>query len=70
MPETLGLGLGLGLCQHSSFYAQTGAYRDMVVTHLFQILAFTAMEPPTVPDFWALVTTTPVGLCENAHSGH
>jgi glucose-6-phosphate 1-dehydrogenase len=24
-----------------------GAYRDMVVTHLFQILAFVAMEPPT-----------------------
>ena len=25
----------------------TGAYRDMVVTHLLQILAFMAMEPPT-----------------------
>ena len=25
----------------------TGAYRDMVVTHLFQVLAFMAMEPPT-----------------------
>src|SRR4029078_12125906 len=23
------------------------AYRDMVVTHLFQVLAFMAMEPPT-----------------------
>ena len=30
-----------------SFYEQTGAFRDMVVTHLFQILAFVAMEPPT-----------------------
>ena len=29
------------------FYEQTGAYRDMVVTHLFQVLAFVAMEPPT-----------------------
>ena len=29
------------------FYEQTGAYRDMVVTHLFQILGFMAMEPPT-----------------------
>jgi glucose-6-phosphate 1-dehydrogenase len=29
------------------FYETTGAYRDMVVTHLFQILAFMAMEPPT-----------------------
>ena len=41
VPETLGLG------QRSAFYEQTGAYRDMVVTHLFHILAFMAMEPPT-----------------------
>jgi glucose-6-phosphate 1-dehydrogenase len=31
----------------AGFYEVTGAYRDMVVTHLLQILAFTAMEPPT-----------------------
>jgi glucose-6-phosphate 1-dehydrogenase len=41
VPETLGLG------KRASFYEQTGAYRDMVVTHLFQILGFMAMEPPT-----------------------
>jgi glucose-6-phosphate 1-dehydrogenase len=41
VPETLGLG------NRSAFYEATGAYRDMVVTHLFQILAFMAMEPPT-----------------------
>jgi glucose-6-phosphate 1-dehydrogenase len=41
VPETLGLG------RRSAFYEQTGAYRDMVVTHLFQILGFMAMEPPT-----------------------
>ncbi len=41
VPETLGLE------QRGDFYEGTGAYRDMVVTHLFQILAFTAMEPPT-----------------------
>jgi glucose-6-phosphate 1-dehydrogenase len=41
VPETLGLGT------RAAFYETTGAYRDMVVTHLFQILAFTAMEPPT-----------------------
>ena len=41
VPETLGLGNRIG------FYEKTGAYRDMVVTHLFQILAFMAMEPPT-----------------------
>ncbi|HEY6640564.1 glucose-6-phosphate dehydrogenase [Povalibacter sp.] len=41
VPETLGLGTRAG------FYEATGAFRDMVVTHLFQILAFVAMEPPT-----------------------
>src|ERR1700728_2515020 len=44
VPETLGLGT------RSGFYEKTGAYRDMVVTHLFQILAFMAMEPPTALD--------------------
>jgi len=37
----------LGLEQRAEFYESTGAYKDMVVTHLFQVLAFTAMEPPT-----------------------
>ncbi|MCL2541655.1 MAG: glucose-6-phosphate dehydrogenase [Nocardioidaceae bacterium] len=37
----------LGLEQRAGFYESTGAFRDMVVTHLFQVLAFTAMEPPT-----------------------
>ena len=37
----------IGLEQRAAFYESTGAYRDMVVTHLFQILAFMAMEPPT-----------------------
>jgi glucose-6-phosphate 1-dehydrogenase len=31
----------------ANFYESTGAYKDMVVTHLFQVLAFVAMEPPT-----------------------
>src|ERR1700753_2072927 len=37
----------LGLEHRAAFYEQTGAYRDMVVTHLFQILGFMAMEAPT-----------------------
>jgi glucose-6-phosphate 1-dehydrogenase len=41
VPETLGLG------KRAGFYEGVGAFRDMVVTHLFQILAFMAMEPPT-----------------------
>ena len=41
VPETLSLG------KRAGFYEAIGAFRDMVVTHLFQILAFMAMEPPT-----------------------
>ncbi len=41
VPETLSVGTRAG------FYESAGAFRDMVVTHLFQILAFVAMEPPT-----------------------
>ena len=41
VPETLGLE------SRVAFYERTGAYRDMVVTHLMQVLAFMAMEPPT-----------------------
>jgi glucose-6-phosphate 1-dehydrogenase len=37
----------LGLDGRTAFYEMTGAYRDMVVTHLMQVLAFMAMEPPT-----------------------
>ena len=48
VPETLGLG------KRAGFYEQTGAYRDMVVTHLFQILGFMAMEPPTALEPWPI----------------
>ena len=40
VPETLTIK-GRG-----AFYDATGAYRDMIVTHLFQVLAFVAMESP------------------------
>jgi glucose-6-phosphate 1-dehydrogenase len=30
----------------ANFYEQTGAFRDMVVTHLLQILGIVALEPP------------------------
>jgi glucose-6-phosphate 1-dehydrogenase len=36
----------LGLDRRANFYADTGADQDMVVTHLFQVMAFVAMEPP------------------------
>jgi len=41
VPETLSVD------SRAAFYEGTGAFRDMVVTHLFQVLAFMAMEPPT-----------------------
>ena len=41
VPETLSVD------DRGAFYDSTGAYRDMVVTHLFQVLGFVAMEPPT-----------------------
>jgi glucose-6-phosphate 1-dehydrogenase len=30
----------------AAFYDATGAYRDMIVTHLLQVMGFVAMEPP------------------------
>jgi glucose-6-phosphate 1-dehydrogenase len=40
VPETLSIE------GRAAFYEGTGAFRDMVVTHLFQVLGFLAMEPP------------------------
>jgi glucose-6-phosphate 1-dehydrogenase len=44
VPETLSIE------GRADFYDRTGAYRDMIVTHLFQVLGFVAMEPPTALD--------------------
>jgi glucose-6-phosphate 1-dehydrogenase len=41
VPETLSIE------GRADFYDKTGAFRDMVVTHLLQVLGFVAMEPPT-----------------------
>jgi glucose-6-phosphate 1-dehydrogenase len=40
VPETLSVE------GRAAFYDATGAYRDMIVTHLFQVMGFVAMEPP------------------------
>jgi glucose-6-phosphate 1-dehydrogenase len=40
VPETLGIG------DRGQFYDATGAVLDMLVTHLFQVAAEVAMEPP------------------------
>jgi glucose-6-phosphate 1-dehydrogenase len=39
--ETVGVG------NRTAFYDKTGAIRDMIQSHLLQIFAFVAMEPPT-----------------------
>jgi glucose-6-phosphate 1-dehydrogenase len=44
VPEKLGIGT------RAQFYEPTGALRDMVVTHLLQVLSVIAMEPPTSMD--------------------
>ncbi|MGH2692686.1 MAG: glucose-6-phosphate dehydrogenase [Actinomycetota bacterium] len=38
----------IGIEGRGRFYERTGALRDMVQTHLFQVLSFLAMEPPAV----------------------
>ena len=75
VPETLGLG------KRAGFYEQTGAYRDMVVTHLFQILAFMAMEPPTALEpapiseeknkvFRSMLPIQPANVVRGQYSGY
>ena len=44
VPETLSIE------NRGAFYEETGAFRDMVVSHLFQVLGFLAMEQPTSLD--------------------
>jgi glucose-6-phosphate 1-dehydrogenase len=39
----------------AGFYEQTGAFRDMVVTHLFHLLGFVVMEPPARLDAQSLL---------------
>ena len=75
VPETLGLG------NRAGFYEHTGAFRDMVVTHLFQILGFVAMEPPTALEpkpiseeknkvFRSMVPIEPVHVVRGQYSGY
>ena len=52
VPETVGVDGRAG------FYEATGAYRDMVVTHLFHVLGFVAMEPPTTLDARSIAEET------------
>lgn len=49
VPETLGIGTRAG------FYDRTGAFRDMIVTHLLQVLSFVAMSPPATMEALDLI---------------
>ncbi len=75
IPETLGLD------RRASFYEQTGAFKDMVVTHLLQVLAFVAMEPPTALEpraiseeknkvFRSLMPIMPTDVVRGQYSGY
>ena len=44
----------IGMEGRGKFYEQTGALRDMVPNHLFQLIAMTAMEPPVSFDAEAI----------------
>ena len=75
IPETLGLE------SRVDFYESTGAYRDMVVTHLLQVLAFIAIEPPTALEpgaigeeknkvFRSLMPIDPANVVRGQYSGY
>ena len=49
----------LSLEGRAAFYEPIGAFKDMVVTHLFQVLGFVAMEPPTA------LAPGPIGVEKN-----
>jgi Glucose-6-phosphate dehydrogenase, C-terminal domain len=63
-----------GIEGRGSFYERTGAMRDLISTHLFQVLTFLAMEPPVSfePDRLRDETVKVLHatrLCEPAHVG-
>jgi glucose-6-phosphate 1-dehydrogenase len=75
VPETLGIEM------RGSFYEQAGAFRDMIVTHLFQVLGFVAMEPPTSLEpralglerekvFDAMAPLSPDGVVRGQYAGY
>ena len=70
----------VGVGQRTAFYDQTGTIRDMIQSHLLQVLAFIAMEPPTdytpnhvrnekIKVIDALVPTTPDKVLEHCALG-
>jgi glucose-6-phosphate 1-dehydrogenase len=75
IPETLGLDTRV------EFYESTGAFKDMVVTHLLQVLAFVAIEPPTALEpraiseeknkvFRSLMPISPANVVRGQYEGY
>lgn len=52
VPELLSIG------SHAACYEQAGAFREMVVTHLFQVLSLEAPKSPTSLQLGSLVDET------------
>jgi glucose-6-phosphate 1-dehydrogenase len=75
VPETISIEM------RGSFYEETGAFRDMIVTHLFQVLGFVAMEPPISLDprhlgverekvFEAMLPLSPADAVRGQYAGY
>jgi len=75
VPEAIGIGSRAG------FYDHIGALRDMVVTHLFQVLSFIALEPPSelnrnaiaeekLKVFDSMVALDPAGVVRGQYEGY
>jgi glucose-6-phosphate 1-dehydrogenase len=71
----------LGVEHRAAFYEKTGAFRDMIVTHLFQVMAVIAMEPPAAFNaksllaekakvFDAVVPLSPDDVVRGQHNGY
>jgi glucose-6-phosphate 1-dehydrogenase len=71
----------LGVESRTDFYERTGALRDMVVTHLFQVLSVVAMDPPAdfnaralldekVKVFDAVVPISPEDVVRGQYDGY
>jgi glucose-6-phosphate 1-dehydrogenase len=71
----------LGLDQRATFYEPTGAFKDMVVTHLMQVMSFVAMEPPTALEpraiseeknkvFRSMLPISPTDVVRGQYSGY
>jgi glucose-6-phosphate 1-dehydrogenase len=70
-----------GVEDRGSFYDPVGALRDVVVNHLMQVIAATAMEPPATRSarslkdamyavFSAMPATDPAGYVRGQHQGY